>query len=115
MGHQRAGVVLSVLDRDLLLIGFPLSRVGFAQLACVVHHLMHNDAANLTEVYSACAAECGTTAARVTRNVHCMIDAVYAEGNKRLLEAITYGRPRPTDKEFVYLLAHYLQSRVRAA
>lgn len=115
MGHQRAGSVLTALDRDLLVIGFTLSRIGFVQLACVVRELMQSDRTSMTEVYNAAASACGTTAARVARNVHLMIDAVYIDGNARLLDSICYGKPRPPDKEFLHLLAHYLQTRVRVA
>lgn len=109
--------MISPLERDLLLLGFPAGRVGFPQLVAALDHMTRQEIRCLTsDVYPVCAATCGTTPQNVARNLHLMLDAAwYSPGGKSRLEAVTYGRGRPSDKEFLFLLAHYFRARVRVA
>lgn len=101
------------IERELLALGAPTGRLGYAQLATAVELIMQDECATSTTrvLYPRVAEKCNTKSARIERNIREEIKAIWMYGNHKRLDELFYNRSKypPGNKEFLYTLARHLQ------
>ena len=95
-----------MVEKELLLLGAPTGRLGYAQMACAIELILsESQILSTTRVlYPKVAKICGTKPARIERNVREEIRAIW-------LDTMFYNRDKypPGNKEFLYTVAKHLE------
>ena len=101
------------IERQLLQLGAPTGRLGYAQMVCTLELIMKEPSIKsaVHVLYPRAAELCGTKPARIERNVREEIRAILDYGNQALLDKMFFNRRtyRPGNKEFLYTLAKHLE------
>lgn len=101
------------IERELLTLGAPTGRLGYAQMACALELIMQSPQVTSTTrvLYPKVAEHCDTKPARIERNVREEIKAIWDYGNQKRLDEMFYNRGKypPGNKEFLYTLARHLE------
>lgn len=102
-----------MVEKELLLLGAPTGRLGYAQMACAIELILsESQILSTTRVpYPKVAKICGTKPARIERNVREEIRAIWDYGNQARLDTMFYNRDKypPGNKEFLYTVAKHLE------
>lgn len=101
------------IERELLKLGAPTGRLGYAQMVCALELIMYDDQVTSTTrvLYPLVAVKCATKPARIERNVREEIRAIWDYGNQKRLDELFVNRGKfpPGNKEFLYTLARHLE------
>jgi len=105
-----------LIEKELLLLGAPTGRLGYAQMVCAIELILNVSHVISTthELYPQVAERCGTKPARIERNVREEIRAIWDYGNQERLDAMFYNRDKypPGNKEFLYTIAKHLEQNM---
>lgn len=108
--------VKRLIEKEMLLLGAPTGRLGYAQMVCAIELIMNGSRVISTthELYPQVAALCGTKPARIERNVREEIRAIWDYGNQERLDSMFYNRDKypPGNKEFLYTIAKHLEQQI---